>query len=70
MRWEKIQIGDSQRLLAEMRLAERQIDAGHYICHEDMKAWLLSWGKPTDLPPPTCVCGENHDESFAPDAPL
>ncbi len=28
------------------------IDAGRTISHEAMKAWLLSWGTPDELPPP------------------
>jgi predicted transcriptional regulator len=28
------------------------IEAGRVISHEAMKAWLLSWGKPGELPPP------------------
>jgi hypothetical protein len=38
------------------------VAAGHYIKHEDMKAWLLSWGKDCELPPPKCVCGKDHDD--------
>jgi len=38
------------------------MDAGHYIPHEAMKAWLLSLGSKHDLPPPKCACGEAHDE--------
>jgi predicted transcriptional regulator len=29
------------------------LDAGRVVPHERMKAWLLSWGKPDELPPPT-----------------
>jgi predicted transcriptional regulator len=28
------------------------IEAGRIISHEAMKAWLLSWGTPDELPPP------------------
>ena len=28
------------------------IEAGRVIGHEAMKAWLLSWGTPDELPPP------------------
>jgi predicted transcriptional regulator len=28
------------------------IDAGRTISHDAMKAWLLSWGTPDELPPP------------------
>ena len=56
---------DQERLLAEIRQADRQVRAGHYIKHEDMKAWLLSWGTDHELPPPKCVCGkEHHDEGL------
>src|SRR6266849_2420134 len=36
-------VADQERLLAEFRQADRQVKSGHYIKHEDMKAWLLSW---------------------------
>jgi len=56
---------DQERLLAEMRQADRQVRAGHYIKHEDMRAWLLSWGTDHELPLPKCVCGkEHHDEGL------
>ena len=36
------------------RLAEALADvaAGRVISHKAMKAWLLSWGTPDELPPP------------------
>jgi predicted transcriptional regulator len=55
-------VADQERLLAETRQASRQVKAGHYIKHEDMKAWLLSWGTDHELPPPKCACGKNHDD--------
>ncbi len=55
-------IADQERLLAEIRQADRQVKAGHYIKHEDMKAWLLSWGTDHELPPPKCACGKHHDD--------
>ena len=48
--------------LADVRQADRQVNSGHYIRHDDMKAWLLSWGTERDLPPPKCVCGKFHDD--------
>jgi predicted transcriptional regulator len=27
-------------------------DAGRTVAFEKVKAWLLSWGKPDELPPP------------------
>lgn len=55
-------VADQERMQAEMRQADSQVKAGHYIRHEDMKAWLLSWGTDHELPPPTCVCGKQHDD--------
>src|SRR5438876_4889571 len=55
-------VADQEKMLAEIRRADREVASGHYIKHEDMKAWLLSWGTVRELPPPKCVCGKNHDE--------
>ncbi|HXN93075.1 MAG TPA: CopG family ribbon-helix-helix protein [Candidatus Acidoferrales bacterium] len=55
-------VTDQERMLAEVRQADRQVKSGHYISHEDMKAWLLSWGTDRELPPPRCACGKNHDD--------
>jgi predicted transcriptional regulator len=55
-------VTDQERMLAEVRQADRQVKSGHYISHEDMKAWLLSWGTDRELPPPKCACGKNHDD--------
>jgi len=53
-----------ERLLAEVRESDRQVRSGHYIKHEDMKAWLLSWGTVKELPPPKCACNGPHDEDL------
>jgi predicted transcriptional regulator len=55
-------VTDQERLLAEVRQGDRQVNSGHHIRHEDMKAWLLSWGTDHELPPPKCVCGKAHDD--------
>lgn len=49
-----------RRMLAEVRRADRQVKLGHYIKHEDMKAWLLSWGTDRELPVPKCACGSSE----------
>ena len=49
-----------RRLLAEVRQADRQVKSGHYIKHEDMKPWLLSWGTDRELPVPKCACGSSE----------
>ena len=55
-------VADQERMLGEIRQADRQVKSGHYVRHEDMKAWLLSWGTEGDLPPPRCACGRDHDD--------
>ncbi|SRR6266852_6317780 len=55
-------VADQERMLAEVRQADRQVKSGHYIKREDMKAWLLSWGTDHELPPPKCACGKVHDD--------
>lgn len=55
-------VADQERVLAEARQAGRQVQSGHYVRHQDMKAWLLSWGTKRELPPPKCVCGRRHDD--------
>ncbi len=58
-------VADQERMLAEIRQADRQVRSGHYIKLEDMKAWLLSWGTDRELPPPKCICGkEQEDEAL------
>jgi predicted transcriptional regulator len=54
-------VADQERMLAEFRHGDRQVKSGHYIKHDDMKAWLLSWGTNHELQPPKCICGKNHD---------
>src|SRR5437879_5470855 len=55
-------VADQERMLAEIRQADQQVKSGHYIRHEDMKAWLLSWGTERELPLPKCACGGQHDD--------
>jgi predicted transcriptional regulator len=54
-------VADQERMLAELRQADRQVKSGHYIPRQEMKAWLLSWGTDHELPPPKCACGKSHD---------
>src|ERR1700676_268495 len=62
-------VADQERMLAEMRQSDRQVKSGHYVRHEDMKAWLLSWGTDRELPPPKCACGKVHgDASLRPNS--
>src|ERR1035438_6352522 len=58
----EVYVSDQERMLAEVRQADRQVKSGHYIKNEDMKAWLLSWGTEHELPVPKCACGKVHDD--------
>ena len=55
-------LADQERMLAEIREADREVKSGHYVKHEDMRAWLLSWGTDRELPPPRCACGAGHED--------
>src|ERR1700691_4334187 len=55
-------VADQERMLAEIRQADRQVKSGHYVRHEEMKAWLLFWGNEGELPLPKCACGGDHDD--------
>jgi hypothetical protein len=37
-----VYVSDQERMLAEVRKADRQVTSGPYMKNEDMKAWLLS----------------------------
>jgi predicted transcriptional regulator len=58
----QIYVQEQQRQLESIRRGFAEMEAGHYIPHEAMKAWLLSLGSGHELPTPKCVCGESHDE--------
>jgi predicted transcriptional regulator len=55
-------VADQEKLMAEVRQADKQVESGHYVKHEDMKSWLLSWGTNREVPLPPCACGKQHDE--------
>ena len=58
----EIYVQEQQRQLESIRRGFAEMEAGHYIPHEAMKAWLLSLGSQHELPAPRCVCGNSHDE--------
>ena len=33
----------------------RDADAGRVVAHDDVAAWVRSWGKPDELPMPECT---------------
>src|SRR4029077_20503471 len=53
---------DQERIMAEVRQGEAQIESGHYVPQNAMKAWLLWWGTDHELPPPSCACGKEHND--------
>ncbi len=58
----EIYVQEQRRQLESIRKGFAEIESGHYIPHEAMKAWLLSLGSEHELPAPKCVCGKSHDE--------
>jgi predicted transcriptional regulator len=49
--FESLDDAAEEKALAE---AEADVAAGQIISHKAIKRWLLSWGKPNELPPPKC----------------
>jgi len=58
----QVYVVQQERELKSMLRGFAELEAGHCIPHEEMKAWLLSLGSDHELPPPKCACGEIHDE--------
>jgi hypothetical protein len=52
---------EEREQIESIRRGIAEIEAGHYIPHESMKAWLLSLSLNRVSPPPKCVCGQTHD---------
>ena len=57
-----IYVQEQQRQIESIRRGFAEIEAGHYIPHEAMKAWLLSLGS-EQLPSPKCVCCKSHEKA-------
>ncbi len=45
-------LAEQERQSALIEQAELEIDAGHFMPHEEVKRWMLSWGTDHELPPP------------------
>jgi len=41
--------------LAAIEEGVRDADAGRVVAHEDVVAWVRSWGQPDELPMPGCA---------------
>jgi predicted transcriptional regulator len=48
----EIYVQEQERQLESIRRGFAEIESGHYIRHETMKAWLLSLGSDHELPAP------------------
>ncbi len=55
-------IPEEQLQLESIRRGFAEMEAGHYIPHGAMRAWLQSLGSDRELSVPKCVCGKSHDE--------
>ncbi len=47
-------VADQERYAALLDQAEREIEAGRSVPHDQVARWLLSWGSGRELPPPEC----------------
>lgn len=47
-------VAEHERHLALIEQAEREVDAGRSVPHDEIAQWLLSWGTDHELPPPSC----------------
>jgi predicted transcriptional regulator len=47
-------VAEQERQAALIEEAGREIDAGKFLRHEQVRKWLLSWGTENELPPPQC----------------
>src|SRR5258708_39650804 len=61
----EVYVSDQERMLAEVRQADRQGKSGHYIRNAGMKAWVLSWGTEHGVPVPGGVFGKRKEEETA-----
>lgn len=43
---------DHKRIVAHVRRGMADAEAGNVVAHEEVVAWLKSWGTPDELPPP------------------
>ncbi len=53
-------VQERERMLEEVAQADRQVRAGHFFRHADMKAWVASLAS-TASAAPKCSCGKRHD---------
>jgi RHH-type rel operon transcriptional repressor/antitoxin RelB len=47
-------VDEQERQAALIEKADREVDAGRFVPHSDVRQWLLSWGSKKELPPPAC----------------
>jgi len=47
-------VDEQERQATLIEKAARDVEAGHFVPHNDVRKWLLSWGSKKELPPPEC----------------
>jgi RHH-type rel operon transcriptional repressor/antitoxin RelB len=47
-------VDEQERQATLIEKADREVDAGRFVPHSDVRQWLLSWGSKKELPPPAC----------------
>jgi RHH-type rel operon transcriptional repressor/antitoxin RelB len=47
-------VDEQERQAILIERADKEVDAGRFVPHSDVRQWLLSWGSKKELPPPAC----------------
>jgi RHH-type rel operon transcriptional repressor/antitoxin RelB len=47
-------VDEQERQAILIEKADKEVDAGRFVPHSDVRQWLLSWGGKKELPPPSC----------------
>jgi RHH-type rel operon transcriptional repressor/antitoxin RelB len=47
-------VDEQERQATLIGKADREVEAGKFLPHGDVRHWLLSWGSKKELPPPAC----------------
>jgi RHH-type transcriptional regulator, rel operon repressor / antitoxin RelB len=50
----EVYVEDQEWQLATIRKGKKDAQAGRVVSHEKTARWLRSWGKKSELPPPSC----------------
>jgi RHH-type rel operon transcriptional repressor/antitoxin RelB len=47
-------VDEQERQATLVEKADKEVNAGRFVAHRDVRQWLLSWGSKKELPPPAC----------------